>query len=220
MRGKRFTRNWEALRNRITPAYAGKTIGEHCEARKTRDHPRVCGENHAHAHKKPYIRGSPPRMRGKLNGVRRYARFVRITPAYAGKTRVQILRGGQHQDHPRVCGENIRRRKRQTRRVGSPPRMRGKLCQELHGIFDRGITPAYAGKTPRRGCKVRRRRDHPRVCGENRLRRQAGLRPKGSPPRMRGKPLKFLRACTMTRITPAYAGKTLKRSFRNQPFCS
>ena len=25
MRGKRFTQNWEALRNRITPAYAGKT---------------------------------------------------------------------------------------------------------------------------------------------------------------------------------------------------
>ena len=37
---------------------------------------------------------------------------------------------------------------------------------------------------------------------------------------MRGKPMLSKQDLDAARITPADAGKTLKRSFRNQPFCS
>ena len=33
------------------------------------------------------------------------------------------------------------------KRMGSPPRMRGKACLLATGLHDLGITPAYAGKS-------------------------------------------------------------------------
>ena len=45
VRGKRAFEVCEPQIGGITPAGAGKTIGKHCEARKTQDHPRRCGEN-------------------------------------------------------------------------------------------------------------------------------------------------------------------------------
>ena len=118
--------------------------------------------------------------------------------------------------------------------------MRGKPCHGLHSSDRRGITPADAGKTPYITYEVATDRDHPRGCGEN----PCGLdrtniahdHPRGcgenlpqlaeagvqlrSPPRMRGKLDSDEPAAGLTTITPADAGKTLKRSFRNQPFCS
>ena len=45
VRGKRFTQNWESLRNRITPAGAGKTVTRAGDTTGETDHPRRCGEN-------------------------------------------------------------------------------------------------------------------------------------------------------------------------------
>ena len=79
-----------------------------------------------------------------------------------------------------------------------------------------GITPADAGKTSAAIFCILAARDHPRGCGEN------GNIPcflpaqYGSPPRMRGKPVKSLRKLKKVRITPADAGKT---EFLEQPRC-
>ena len=70
------------------------------------------------------------------------------------------------------------------------------------------ITPAYAGKTHAESPKSRGTEDHPRVCGENRSQAIFRALRKGSPPRMRGKPFKYLGGSVALRITPAYAGKT------------
>ena len=127
-------------------------------------------------------------MRGKDDRPCAYDHTDRITPAYAGK-RVDLANTGKcPRDHPRVCGEKFRGARFRDRRMGSPPRMRGKA--PLHHVY------------------TDRHRDHPRVCGEKSpfsLFRPPHL---GSPPRMRGKGIS---CCCRKRpggITPAYAGKS------------
>ena len=44
MRGKDRAALGKVDHNRITPAYAGKSIGTHSAATTTQDHPRLCGE--------------------------------------------------------------------------------------------------------------------------------------------------------------------------------
>ena len=50
----------------ITPAYAGKRCGARLAAGHRGDHPRVCGEKADAVPLSPLVRGSPPRMRGKV----------------------------------------------------------------------------------------------------------------------------------------------------------
>ncbi len=70
----------------ITPAYAGKSVYILICSYPARDHPRLCGEKCIH-----YILfrngvGSPPPMRGKVDGCMQAIAKLRITPAYAGKS--------------------------------------------------------------------------------------------------------------------------------------
>ena len=70
----------------ITPAHAGKTIFRSTSGASGRDHPRACGENSPWLLFDSGTRGSPPRMRGKLEIPRRPHPRPGITPAHAGKT--------------------------------------------------------------------------------------------------------------------------------------
>ena len=53
----------------ITPACAGKTPRACGEYVRSRDHPRVCGENMGWDDEQPLPQGSPPRVRGKPSQV-------------------------------------------------------------------------------------------------------------------------------------------------------
>ena len=112
-------------------------------------------------------------------------------------------------DHPRVCGEKIWLSSVCVHASGSPPRMRGKVPGLLLQHLTHGITPAYAGKSTAHVRISAMNGDHPRVCGEKVL--GGNLLPvnKGSPPRMRGKETPSLVVVRGSRITPAYAGKSL-----------
>ena len=114
-----------------------------------------------------------------------------------------------HWDHPRVCGEKRKYHCRYARRLGSPPRMRGKTLELFGGAVVDGITPAYARKSICLALPITAPMDHPRVCGEKPGPLSAILDKPGSPPRMRGKD----QACSRWRypdgITPAYAGKRI-----------
>ena len=73
----------------------------------------------------------------------------------------------------------------------------------------KGITPAYAGKSPLFQNVRQCIEDHPRLCGEKsgkHLHRQAMS---GSPPPMRGKAKLAVESSACCRITPAYAGKRI-----------
>ena len=91
--------------------------------------------------------------------------------------------------------------------TGSPPPMRGKEKHLFSALLDRGITPAYAGKSTGYVNHYPKSEDHPRLCGEKRNRFPSGFRCRGSPPPMRGKAQKSQAGRMADGITPAYAGK-------------
>ena len=147
MRGK-LSRTYDLrIFPRITPADAGKTFRQIYSYRIGQDHPRGCGENTSRRYCRVGNLGSPPRMRGKPQHTVRQELLPRITPADAGKTMCGNAGQSSTWDHPRGCGENSAAQYLDTRTLGSPPRMRGKLAngQNLGAIIR--ITPADAGKT-------------------------------------------------------------------------
>ena len=166
MRGKVW--QWDTGRRvkRITPACAGKSPSATQEAAWLRDHPRVCRE------KKPIWKncsassGSPPRVRGKVCDASDFGYVFRITPACAGKRGSIRKQNGTVRDHPRVCGEKVRRLARIINCNGSPPRVRGKAKRITVPSASVGITPACAGKSIWHPTPETPRWDHPRVCGE------------------------------------------------------
>ncbi len=146
MRGKVFKALASFRASRITPACAGKRCPWLSMPGGCRDHPRVCGE-------KPFLQlrtlsaqGSPPRVRGKENGLCQSVHRLWITPACAGKRsplRPTLARSWitpacagksisvscihfHTKDHPRVCGEKLSAFSTSRTLMGSPPRVRGK----------------------------------------------------------------------------------------------
>ena len=109
MRGKvnKITGKWDL--QRITPAYAGKSVVHGPVEPVIGDHPRVCGEKCKLLYFQQLNKGSPPRMRGKVTVVVRLTVADRITPAYAGKSFLKSRTGEGVRDHPRVCGEKTKK---------------------------------------------------------------------------------------------------------------
>ena len=85
MRGKADRQGQAVGLYRITPAYAGKSVLLSINVAAQQDHPRVCGEKLMLCHRLRPGRGSPPRMRGKVDANYSILHAVGITPAYAGK---------------------------------------------------------------------------------------------------------------------------------------
>ena len=174
-----------------------------------RDHPRVCGEKAVAVVSSSFTLGSPPRVRGKDGVTYLVHSSNRITPACAGKRNPPAIGRASGRDHPRVCGEKGRALRIDLRKMGSPPRVRGKVRLALPHFFRVGITPACAGKRKSVARCFGSFWDHPRVCGEKICALWALPLYTGSPPRMRGKAEFFPMLPHDPGITPAYAGKRL-----------
>ena len=215
MRGKEFWGCCCAGCHRITPACAGKSCNLSGVLCQFRDHPRVCGEKHPQFGTLCFTMGSPPRVRGKGWRTVAEALMIGITPACAGKSRLQgsnlqlpgdhprvcggitpacagkrasrAARAGSIGDHPRVCGEKSRSTASRGWKQGSPPRVRGKGTYSAteHGYIR--ITPACAGKSNNFTTLKMYKKDHPRVCGEKSVSDFLQQLCQGSPPRVRGK---------------------------------
>ena len=151
----------------ITPAGAGKRVFVAAKSFQTWDHPRGCGE--------------------KLAESAKYSLALGITPAGAGKSCSLRPSGPGSRDHPRGCGEKLLRSSCSAVHLGSPPRVRGKVSGVRENLERMGITPAGAGKRPRRPRLRCRSGDHPRGCGEKKIWNVRCVTPWGSPPRVRGK---------------------------------
>ena len=130
----------------ITPAYAGKSTSSCTACKGCWDHPRLCGEKILPVRYTLPISGSPPPMRGKGNSESNPAKRLRITPAYAGKSKRFCVMLRTVQDHPRLCGEKW-------------------VFNANFGAVGR-ITPAYAGKSQICIFQLFWSEDHPRLCGE------------------------------------------------------
>ena len=166
MRGKGGVKVLSATERRITPAYAGKSQQFPDRFRFLVDHPRLCGEKLPRIAAGKATPGSPPPMRGKGIGRVLGTADVRITPAYAGKRKDIIKSNALNRDHPRLCGEKMETGILDGQMMGSPPPMRGKVLSHLPSIVNKGITPAYAGKSAGVATTPLEIKDHPRLCGE------------------------------------------------------
>ena len=173
--------------DRITPACAGKSAKAVTIEAIQKDHPRVCGEKPRFCGQADLVRGSPPRVRGKGWRTVAEALMIGITPACAGKSRLQGSNLQLPGDHPRVCGEKTAIHLSAASSSGSPPRVRGKADKtKLEKVWG-GITPACAGKSDIRNSSLKKLL--------------------GSPPRVRGKVKTPQKGLQRPRITPACAGK-------------
>ena len=88
MRGKGRSTAFVERSRGITPAYAGKRLDRVFGWRGVRDHPRLCGEKTGDSIADMQAKGSPPPMRGKVHAVAKVVFVYGITPAYAGKSRL------------------------------------------------------------------------------------------------------------------------------------
>ena len=183
----------------------------------TSDHPRICGEKVVELVPDAQRQGSPPHMRGKALNTSFVPELYRITPAYAGKSSELKESASIRRDHPRICGEKYLEYGRRYKSTGSPPHMRGKVGEQSPAACRQGITPAYAGKSFHDLLLLSVGRDHPRICGEKSSCMLPFPSGTGSPPHMRGKVERRINALFSHRITPAYAGKRLKRSRSTVP---
>ena len=118
-------------------------------------------------------------------------------PHVRGKVWFNCNPGSPQQDHPRMCGEKTILDVISKETMGSPPHVRGKEVVSFLCFAVAGITPACAGKSETEKPEVGQYMDHPRMCGEKLSRRK----PPGN----------------SLRITPACAGKRLKRSRSTVP---
>ena len=204
----------------ITPAWAGKRFVQPYKLILNEDHPRVGGEKSNVPSLKIMVCGSPPRGRGKASGISLLSALSGITPAWAGKRILRPPTQIQTGDHPRVGGEKKPGVKGALPPLGSPPRGRGKEAAVKSTLPPEGITPAWAGKRKSLDAKTKQKKDHPRVGGEKTGAMQLLGTGLGSPPRGRGKVLCRRSIARRYRITPAWAGKRLKRSHRSGIFIS
>ena len=147
VRGTASNSHLRYRRHRITPACAGNRRPAACIARSPWDHPRVCGEQPFSSCQANATIGSPPRVRGTDTHIVIRLRKSRITPACAGNSAESERLEALYEDHPRVCGEQPRRRSSPCACCGSPPRVRGTDDRYLWPEMLRGITPACAGNS-------------------------------------------------------------------------
>ena len=201
----------------IIPACAGSRSGRPRPARRSWDHPRVCGEQLSWSAKATRRAGSSPRVRGAVNASEESVCAVGIIPACAGSSHRLAGRRPLGRDHPRVCGEQVLPPPRVRVCVGSSPRVRGAglVLEDYHRVP--GIIPACAGSRTDSRWGRRARRDHPRVCGEQASSAHHPLAPTGSSPRVRGAGEDLRLPGDVEGIIPACAGSSPSRWPRTSP---
>ena len=132
----------------------------------------------------------------------------RITPACAGKRIRWRPSWYRRRDHPRLRGEKGFLLYPCCSFGGSPPLARGKGLLLPPLVSPVRITPACAGKSIAGFPVSLSDGDHPRLRGEKRIGADGGAGAEGSPPLARGKVSQTADALSITRITPACAGKS------------
>ena len=93
---------------------------------------------------------------------------------------------------------------------GSSPLTRGKHTMTRKVALNEGLIPAHAGKTAVQVFPVVDLGAHPRSRGENDVASVGGRTGRGSSPLTRGKPANTVPDCSMWRLIPAHAGKTIR----------
>ena len=166
------------------------------------------GENAGVPDARTHARGSSPRGRGKHRKPTRTRPRLGLIPAWAGKTPRGFPRGIARAAHPRVGGENVIMIWPTPTVRGSSPRGRGKQIPGGTTAVLLRLIPAWAGKTRQADSNSHGLAAHPRVGGENLIRRMVLGAEAGSSPRGRGKRWCAVDQAQIEGLIPAWAGKT------------
>ena len=189
------------------PACAGKPSTATRTERRSRVHPRVCGEAIRRGTQSACGAGPSPRVRGSHAAPRVIRVGLGSIPACAGKPSA----GGPNRPgarvHPRVCGEAGVRRTVGERRRGPSPRVRGSPVVQALRLAAVGSIPACAGKPARPNVPRDSGAVHPRVCGEAFCSAVRGARRSGPSPRVRGSQCCQVGRARRCGSIPACAGK-------------
>ena len=140
--------------------------------------------------------GSPPRRRGKVVHCAAVRALRGITPRVGGE-KPFLFCGGSSDS-------------------GSPPHRRGKVRRIRENLERVGITPAWAGKSWQSGNRLCFTWDHPRMGGEKLTSGVFSSAEDGSPPHRRGKVGLDGGLSEAVGITPAQAGKSLRKAYRGK----
>ena len=187
-RGRRRARAQRRPCPRNTPACAGTTSGATASSSRSREHPRVRGDDGDSTPGLHRTSGTPPRARGRRGRAIAVRPPRRNTPACAGTTAgaVRLPPGGG--EHPRVRGDDA--------------------CSTRHGTTVLGNTPACAGTTNVARLVRERLKEHPRVRGDDSCEGLLEGGADGTPPRARGRPAHPVASPPDLGNTPACAGTT------------
>ena len=107
------------------PACAGSRGGPRAGWRRSRDHPRVCGEQADEDAEGTRGLGPSPRVRGAVSHGWSMVACSGTIPACAGSSVSQVCDLRVCRDHPRVCGEQPGPAAERWSGVGPSPRVRG-----------------------------------------------------------------------------------------------
>ena len=133
---------------------------------------------------------------------------TRFIPACAGNRLVSRLRNNRLAVHPRVCGEQLRPKRRIHTRSGSSPRVRGTVKHSQGQHLLKRFIPACAGNSNRIEPRFHRYAVHPHVCGEQHAGRNTRANDGGSSPRVRGTESSIVLIQQRLRFIPACAGNS------------
>ena len=155
------------------------------------------------------MRGSSPRVRGRLLTIGADGFFPRLIPAGAGQTSSRQASRFRRRAHPRGCGADVPVTAVAMFWMGSSPRVRGRPCPSCRCLPRPGLIPAGAGQTSSPSSTTPRQWAHPRGCGADSRNDYVLHEGRGSSPRVRGRHRRRRAPHRPGRLIPAGAGQTV-----------
>ena len=141
-----------------------------------------------------------------------------FTPACAGKSCSCLQRNCTATVHPRVCGEIGQSPTQPLKQCGSPPRVRGNLASSTTDDHAATVHPRVCGEIDKKQHRLERiPRFTPACAGKSSMAGRNVSATGGSPPRVRGNPVRCRCGGPFQRFTPACAGKSQVRLITSVP---
>ncbi len=130
-----------------SPRVRGRPLRPRDRSIRLRTIPRECEADCAPRPPPPLVHGPSPRVQGRLQIVRGGTSPPRTIPACARPTIWWMTGAWPGQDHPRVCGANVRWRRMVAMTPGPSPRVRGRRTPDGPSSVCSRTIPACAGPT-------------------------------------------------------------------------
>ena len=154
------------------------------------------------------MRGSPPRVWGRLLAPGHDRSRSRFTPTRVGTTTGVADPEPAGTVHPHACGDDIRVRRVERHPAGSPPRVWGRPRRGRQAEAPHRFTPTRVGTTGSYRAGPSAPPVHPHACGDDAAGSYPTCTRSGSPPRVWGRQHEREVNERSVRFTPTRVGTT------------